>query len=100
MRWVAFLLVVTGLAVAAPTVDIKAQTQLQLEAVRLRGDGDVEVTGKLTDALTGDGIGGRTVAIRIGNTLVEAVTAPDGRFMIGVAVPPGPQPVQLQFRGG
>ena len=99
VRWLAILLVVTGLAVAAPTVDIKAQTQLQLEAVRLRGDGNVEVTGKLTDALTGDGLGGRTVAIRIGNITVDAVTAPDGRFMLGVAVPPGPQPVQLRFRG-
>ena len=100
MRWVAFLFVVTGLASAAPTVDIKAQTQLQLEAVRLRGDGNVEVSGKLSDKLTGDGLGSKTVTIRIGSELLETETTPDGRFTIGVAVPPGPQPVQLKFRGG
>jgi hypothetical protein len=100
VRWVAFLLVVSGLARAAPTVDIKAQTQLQLESVRLRGTGDVEVSGKLTDKLTGDGIGGRTITINIGGQLVEATTEPDGRFTVGVVVPPGPQPVQLKFRGG
>lgn len=100
MRWVAFLLVVSGLASAAPTVDIKAQTQLQLESVRLRGSGEVEVTGKLTDKLTGDGIGMKTIAIAIGGQVVEATTEPDGRFTVGVLVPPGPQPVQLKFRGG
>jgi hypothetical protein len=100
VRWVAFLLVVSGLARAAPTVDIKAQTQLQLESVRLRGSGDVEVSGKLTDKLTGDGIGQKTITISIGGQLVEATTEPDGRFTASVVVPPGPQPVQLKFRGG
>jgi len=56
-----------GVAVAAPPqVEIRAQTQLQVEKVRLVEEGVAEVRGELLDKLTGDGIGGQMVTIRIG----------------------------------
>ncbi len=89
-----------GPAPAAPTIDIKAQTSLGLEKVRLRGDGIAEVTGQLVDKLTGEGIGGQVVTIKIGDDYVTASTGPDGRFRALISVPPGPQNVELAFKGG
>ena len=40
----------------------------------------VEVTGQLVDKLTGDGLGGQTVTIQIGDDVATATTEPDGRF--------------------
>ena len=92
MRVLALVAVVLALAggpaLAAPTIDIKAQTSLGLDKVRLRGDGIAEVTGQLVDKLTGDGIGGQTVTIKIGDDYVTATTSPDGRFRALISVPP------------
>jgi len=85
---------------AAPQVDIKAQTRLALEKVKLRGDGDVEVTGQLLDKNTNDGIGNQTVTIRLGGESQAALSEPTGRFHAVFTVPPGPQPVELRFNGG
>lgn len=87
-------------AAAAPTIDIRAQTNVALDRIRLRGDGLAEVTGQLTDKLTGDGLGNQTIAIRIGGEQITATTAPDGRFRAMLPVPPGPQAVELAFPGG
>ena len=96
----AVVLALVGPASAAPTIDIKAQTSLGLEKVRLRGDGVAEVTGQLTDKLTGEGIGNQTVNIKIGDDYVTVTTGPDGRFRGLISVPPGPQSVELRFTGG
>ncbi len=85
---------------AAPTIDIRAQTQVQLERVRLRGDGVAELSGQLLDRLTGDGIGGQTIEVTLGGQTVTVTTQPDGRFRTIVRVGVGPQPVELTFRGG
>ncbi|HEU0034089.1 MAG TPA: carboxypeptidase-like regulatory domain-containing protein [Kofleriaceae bacterium] len=85
---------------AAPQVEIKAQTRLALDKVKLRADGEVEVSGQLLDKLTNDGIGSQQVVIRLGGTVQHAITEPDGRFRASFAVPPGPQPVDLRFPGG
>ncbi|MEO8700804.1 MAG: carboxypeptidase-like regulatory domain-containing protein [Kofleriaceae bacterium] len=103
MRWLALVLVacVVSTAAAAPTVDIKAQTRLALEKVKLRGDGNVEVTGQLLDKLTSEGIaGGQTVQVRMGDTIVSITSEPDGHFraVFTVAIP-GPQPIELRFAG-
>ncbi len=97
---VAVVLALVGPGRAAPTIDIKAQTALALDHVRLRGDGIAEVTGQLVDKLTGDGLGGQPITIKIGDDDVTATTAPDGRFRALISVPPGPQPVELTFKGG
>ena len=95
-----FLVALVATAAAAPQIDIKARTSLALEKVRLRGDGTAEVTGQLLDKLTGDGIGGQTVTIRVGDQQVVATSGADGKFHAVVPVPDGPQPVLLRFPGG
>jgi len=96
-----FLCVLARAAVAAPPqVEIRAQTKLALDKVRLTGDDVAEVRGQLIDNLTGDGIGGQVVAIKIGDDTTTATTGPDGRFRATVTVAPGPQSVEIEFRGG
>jgi hypothetical protein len=87
-------------AAAGPTIDIRAQTQIQLEKVQLREEGLAEVSGQLLDKLTGDGIGGQQVRIRLGGETATATTAPDGKFRTNVAVMAGPQEIQIEFGGG
>jgi hypothetical protein len=101
VRWLGPLIVVAtvGAAAAAPQVDIKAQTRLALDRVKLRPDGDVEVSGKLVDKNTNDGIGTQVVVIRLGGSTQTAVTDPDGRFHGLFSAAPGPQPIELRFRG-
>jgi hypothetical protein len=89
----------TALA-APPQVEIRAQTKLALDKVRLVGDDVAEIRGQLLDNLTGDGIGNQPVTIKIGGETVTATTGPDGKFRETVHVAGGPQPVELAFRGG
>ena len=99
----AFALIVVGASTparSAPTIDIRAQTQLQLESVKLRDEGVAEVSGQLSDRLTGDGLGGQTVTITINGQTVTASTQPDGKFRAIVGVPIGPAAVALGFGGG
>ena len=101
MRWLALITVacLLGTAVAAPQVEIKAQTQLSLGSIRLLGDGTVLVTGQLVDKLTGEGIDGQTVLVLVGGVTRHAATDPDGRFRVLVPGEPGQQRVELTFRG-
>src|SRR5262245_5285518 len=81
-------------AVAAPpVVEIRAQTKVVLDKVRLIADDLAEVRGQLLDHLTGDAIGGQVVAIKIGDQTTTATTGPDGRFRATLQVEPGPQRV-------
>lgn len=99
----AFALILVGTSArarAAPTIDIRAKTQLQLESVKLRDEGVAEVAGFLSDRLTGDGLGGQTVSITINGDTVTSTTQPDGRFRANIGVPIGPTKVELGFRGG
>ncbi|HEY4055838.1 MAG TPA: carboxypeptidase-like regulatory domain-containing protein [Kofleriaceae bacterium] len=107
IRALAALVIATGVAVlaagpvnAAPTIDIRAQTSLSLEAVKLKDEGVAEVSGALVDRLTGDGIGGETVSITIHGQTVTANTQPDGKFRALIDVPPGTSEVELSFKGG
>lgn len=86
-------------AAAAPTIDIRGKTQLQLESVKLRDEGVAEVSGVLLDHLTGDGLGGQPVFITVQGFMVNATTQPDGHFRALVDVPIGPTKVELVFRG-
>lgn len=85
---------------APPQVEIRAQTKLALDKVRLISGDLAEIRGQLLDNLTGDGIGGQTVAIKIGEATTIATTGPDGRFRATIAVADGPQAVEVAFRGG
>ena len=98
----AIVLVVLGTsprARSAPTIDIRAKTQLQLESVKLRGPGLAEVAGVLSDHLTGDGLGGQTVDITVDGDAASATTQPDGHFRATIGVPVGQTKVVLVFRG-
>ncbi|MFN0245787.1 MAG: carboxypeptidase-like regulatory domain-containing protein [Kofleriaceae bacterium] len=101
--WVlAVALIVVGASAparSAPTIDIRAQTQLQLESVKLRDEGLAEVAGQLLDRLTGDGLGGQSVSITIDGQITTTTTQPDGRFRAIVGVPIGQTKVELGFRG-
>jgi hypothetical protein len=93
------MLAVTARA-APPQVEIRAQTKVVLDKVRLIADGVAEVQGQLLDHLTGDGIGAQVVAIKLGSATARATTSPDGRFQTTVRVEPGPLPVAIEFPGG
>jgi hypothetical protein len=105
VRWLAPLIAValTTRALAAPTVEIKAQSQLSLDRVRLIAEGVVEVRGTLADRLTGEGIADQTVVIRIGGddgSNGTGLTGKDGKFRATLyGVPPGPQQIELGFPG-
>jgi hypothetical protein len=101
VRRVALLLIFpAAVAMAAPQVEIKAQTRVSLDKVKLRADGSVEVVGLLVDKLTSDGLGGQNVTIQVGPNQVTAHTEPDGRFRGVFEVAPGPLPIELRFTGG
>jgi hypothetical protein len=93
-------LVLAATATAAPpVVEIHAQTRLALESVRLAGDDTAEIRGQLLDSLTGDGIAGQIVTVRVGDRTERATTSSDGKFRVVVPVEPGPQPIELAYRG-
>jgi hypothetical protein len=103
VRWVAFIAVVIGLAqgpsAAAPTVEIRARTQLALGRVKLVAPGTVEVLGHLHDKHTGEGIGGERVVITIAGVSQTITTRPDGSFLVRVPAPPGQIAVVLDYPG-
>ena len=93
---------VLGVPTAAepPRVEIRAQTRLTLDRVRLTGDDEVEIRGQLLDSLTGDGIPNEVVTIKVGGVTTRATTGADGRFHVKLGVAPGPQAIDLAYRGG
>ena len=90
---------VAATAAAAPQVEIRAQTKLVLDKVRLVGDDGAEVRGQLLDNLTGEGLGGQVVMIKIGDQTAPATTNADGRFHTMIPVTDGQQTVELEYRG-
>ncbi|HEX7843893.1 MAG TPA: hypothetical protein VF469_40740, partial [Kofleriaceae bacterium] len=67
--------VLSATAVASPPrVEIRAQAKLALDRIRLIGDDQAEIRGQLLDSLTGEGLGGQPVSIRIGGATEIATT--------------------------
>jgi Carboxypeptidase regulatory-like domain len=93
------MLCALGTAVAAPQVEIKAQTALSLDSVKLLGDGSILVKGQLTDKLTGEGIDGQTVIVMIGGQQKFGATDAKGEFLVTTDGEPGTQKIELVFRG-
>src|ERR1700755_1981909 len=85
---------------APPQVEIRAQTKLVLDKIRLIADDRAELRGHLLDALTGDGIAGQHVHIHLGEIDSSATTERDGGFHITVPTDPGTQEVELNSAGG
>jgi hypothetical protein len=88
-----------GPVVAAPTISIRARTDIQLRAVRRRPDGRVDVTGAVVDRATAQGVGGLDVEVHIAGQRHGAVTSQDGTF--SVVAPPlsGLVDVEIAFAG-
>lgn len=100
-RALAIVCVLASAAAAEPhQVQIRAQTRLTLDRVRLVGDDQAEIRGQLVDGLTGDALANQTIAIQIGDETTQATTGPDGRFRATVhGITGGPQAIDLAFRG-
>jgi hypothetical protein len=96
---VAIGLAIAATAGAAPTVEIKAQTQLSLSSVKLQPDGSVEVSGQLVDKLTGEGIPKKRVSVIVAGEARSATTDASGTFTVYAHPAPGPQKITLEFRG-
>jgi hypothetical protein len=84
---------------APPQVEIRAQTKLVLDKIRLISDDRAELRGHLLDALTGDGIAGQHVHIHLGDADTSATTERDGGFHVTIPIAPGRQDVNLKFIG-
>jgi hypothetical protein len=87
-------------AVAAPSVAIKARTELRLGAIRRDYEGRTLVSGQLVDRVTGAGLPGQRLTARIGGEAITVVTGEDGRFTAAVDGPTGRQDIAVEFRGG
>jgi hypothetical protein len=99
VRWVVFILLALGVAEAGPVVEIRAQTQLSLGHVKKLEGGEVEVTGRLQDKLTGEAIGGERVTVTIAGVQKTATTEADGTFTIQMDAEDGPVEVKLDYAG-
>jgi hypothetical protein len=99
VRWVVFILLAASLAEAGPVVEIRAQTQLSLGRVKKRDAGQVEVTGRLQDKLTGEGIANQRVTVTLGGARYTATTQQDGSFLVEVPADDGELEVGLSYEG-
>jgi hypothetical protein len=100
VRWALLILLAAATAEAGPQVEIRAHTQLSFTGAQKREGGMIEVTGKLTDKLTGDGIGSERIYVTIGDQTVPAFTSPDGSFHILTPASDGPIELTLAYKGG
>src|ERR1700760_3859298 len=82
-----------------PQVEIRAQTKLVLDKIRLISDDHAELRGHLVDAITGDGIAGQHVHIHLGDADTSATTERDGGFHVTVPIEAGKQEGNLKFTG-
>jgi hypothetical protein len=100
VRWVLLIVLAAAAAEAGPIVEIQAHTQVSITAVNQRENGMVEVRGRLTDKLTGDGIPNERVYVTLGGQRASHFTFQDGSFAVELPAPPGPVDVTLEYRGG
>ncbi|MBP9086743.1 MAG: hypothetical protein KBG15_11530, partial [Kofleriaceae bacterium] len=97
--WAALSIGRLPLAWAAPEVEIKAQSLLQLGEVRKIGANRVQVTGTFLDRITGAGISNAKVTVSLGTASAPVTTGPSGEFSIELPAPDGELPVGLYFAG-
>jgi hypothetical protein len=104
VRAAALVFVVTagawaGAASAAPQVEIKAHTELMLGRARVTDAGTIEVSGRLVDKLTGDGIGSQRVQVGVDGLAVQVRTADDGSFTATFPAADGAVAINLHYNG-
>lgn len=86
-------------AFAAPEVEIKAQSLLQLGEVRKISANRVRVTGMFLDRITGTGISNANITVSLGTASAPVTTGPAGEFAVELPAPDGELPVGLYFAG-
>jgi hypothetical protein len=92
-------MVAVGTASAAPEVDIKAQSLLQLGEVKKIAFNRARISGNFVDRLTSTGIADARISITVGKTSVVAVTGSTGEFSVDIDVDAGELAVGLYFAG-
>lgn len=85
-------------AIAAPIVELKSHSRLQLDGVRRDGD-MVIVSGRLYDPQTSLGLPNSSVELVVADIPVSTETDGDGRFAVAVSAPPGRQTIEMKFSG-
>jgi hypothetical protein len=85
---------------AGPEVIIRARTALQIDEVRKITADSTVIAGRLVDGLTGVGLAGEAVSIRVDGAGFRAITAPDGGFSLRIPTPASATPsATLGFAG-
>ena len=97
--WTAIICSHLHVANAAPEVEIKAQSLLQLGEVRKISANRVRVTGTFLDRITGAGIANANVTVSLGTANAPVTTGPGGEFAVELPAPDGELPVGLYFAG-
>jgi len=100
VRWALLICLAVATAQAGPQVEIRAHTQLSFTGAQKRANGEVEITGRLTDKLTGDGIASEHITVEVNGEEHKAFTSADGSFHLVVPAASGPLDVQMSYRGG
>jgi hypothetical protein len=77
-------------ASAAPSLQVKARTELRLRPIRKAPAGYV-ISGQLVDRISGAGLAGERVELTIGGRRASAITGADGGFALEVDAPAGRQ---------
>ncbi len=83
---------------AAPIVEVKSHSRLQLESVERDGE-QVVVRGRLYDPSTSLGLADAELEIRVAGVTARAHTDADGRFVVYAMAPPGQQAIEMRFPG-
>ncbi len=86
-------------AVAAPTVQVRARTDVQIKPIRRRNDGLLVVGGVMVERASGQGVGGLGVTVDVAGITYDAVTAQDGSFAVVAAASDVPVDVDIRFEG-
>lgn len=86
-------------AVAAPTVQVRARTDIQIRPVRRRNDGMLVLGGVMIERASGQGVGGLGVQVEVAGVTYDAVTAQDGSFTIVAEPSDVPVDVEIRFEG-
>lgn len=85
-------------AAAAPTIEIRSHSRLQLDGARRDGE-NIIVSGRLYDPQTSLGIAGVEVDLVVAGIPVRATTEEGGTFSVAVSAPPGEQTIEMKFSG-
>lgn len=74
---------------AAPRVDVRARTRIELSSVERIGDNQLAVRGRLVDSGTSTGLEGQTIEVNVAGRRMVVRTERDGEFSTVLTAPAG-----------